>query len=110
MLVATNDCSNKSMFVATKAYYVCHEKSILCLLCCDKIMFVATNICYDRGFVAAKMICSDKHNFFATERLSQQAYFLSLCRDKHVFKLYLGQLPPMIVYYRSVRKLHTYWT
>ena len=38
--------------------------------CRDKIMFVATNICLDKVFVATKYF------------LSQQAYF---CRDKSVF-------------------------
>ena len=84
MLVATNDCSNKSMFVATKAYYVCHENSILCLLCCDKIMFVATNICYDRGFVATKIFCSDKQFFRDKTFVTASIFFVSLSRQTRV--------------------------
>ena len=40
-------------------------------------MFVATNICRDKRFVATKIFCRDKHTFVATKDV--------FCRDKHVF-------------------------
>ena len=51
---------------------VCHDKSF----CCDKIIFVATNICHD------KFYC-DKHVFVKTFVMT--SIFLLFCHDKHVF-------------------------
>jgi len=51
-------------------------------------MFVATDICRDKGFVATKIFCGDKHNFVPTKLLSPQAYFVAtkevFCCDKNV--------------------------
>ena len=75
MFVATN---TTELFVETN---ICRDKH-------DKIMFVETNICRDKhSFVVTKdvfCVCRDKHVFVATKLLSRE-------------KLYLWQLPPMIV-------------
>ena len=93
-------------FVATK---VCLPRQNFC---CDKIisvatntteLFVETNICrdkHDKIMFVETNICRDKHSFVVTKDV------FCVCRDKHVFvatkllsreKLYLWQLPPMIV-------------
>ena len=79
-----NFCFNKVIFVATK--YFCHNKRFvttnifvttsillsqqkmcfvatnLCYFCCDKTMFVATNICHNRTFVATNTCCRNKND------------------------------------------------
>ena len=97
-------CCDKT-FVSTKNY-VCHDKTFVA----TKLCLYATNICHDKSFVTTKIFLRDKHNFVATKLVSQHAYF---CRDKRRVlsrqtrvsrdkllsrqKLYLWQLPPMIV-------------
>ena len=62
--------------------------------CCDKHVFVTTNICCDRSFVKTNIFCCDKHNFVMTKVWSRQAYFYldkrhvltkeKFCRDKNI--------------------------
>ena len=81
------------MFVATKHVF-CHDKSMLVVTkhlsrqkcaCRDKAfvkhVFVTTNICHEKGFVATNILLSrQKTCFVATRRaLSGQTH---VCRDK----------------------------
>ena len=69
--VATNIClSRQSTFsVATKSLNFCHDK----IVCRDKIMFVATNICSEKRFIATNLI-------FSRQKLSSRQG--DFCRDK----------------------------
>ena len=69
------------VFVATKHVF-CRDKTILSrqnYACRDKHVFVATNICHDKRFVATSILflaikdvfCRDKHVFVATKLLSR---------------------------------------
>ena len=81
--------------------------------CCDKIMFVATNttklfvetkICrvkHDKIMFVETTICRDKNMFVATSSLlsRQKTCFVFVATTKKLSreKLYLWQLPPVIV-------------
>ena len=70
--VMTIICHDKHKFVTTKLLsqqaYFCpdkpvfwHDKSML--VATQLLLFVATNICREKSFVATKIFCHDKHNF-----------------------------------------------
>ena len=84
-----------------------HKRRVL-----SQHVFVTTNICRDKSFVATKIFCRDKHNFFATKLvrtsilLSRQKTKQKTTTTKTCFvtrkhfsrqKSYLWQLPPMII-------------
>ena len=90
--VATNtfDYQHKSMLVAPKVLsrqnYVCRNKylSWQTCVCCDKSMFVTTQLCRDKYLSWQKFchFCRNKHNFVVTKLLSRQAYFWHVCYYK----------------------------
>ena len=113
-------CCNKNillrqLFVVTNILLT--RQTYSCLLrqkyaCCDKSMFVATNICCNKSFVMTNTcllqqtyFCCNKHILVVTCFVMTNTHFLQLiccdkcvCRDKTFAwqKRYLWQLPSMI--------------
>ena len=75
----------KDMFCCDKHVFVMTNVSLSRQnFCCNKIIFVVTNICPEKSFVATKIcllrqkFCSNKHTFVTTKDV--------FCHDKHVNK------------------------
>ena len=114
-----NICCDKHIFVATKvlSWQIFVATNVILSwqkFCCNKLTVVATNTCLswqNMYFVAAEVclsrqkFCYDKHMFLATNICHHSKSFT--CDKTRVFvmtntcllrqKLYLWQLPPMIV-------------